>query len=180
VTAAITGIVVAVVILLLLAAAFRLWLTANRLDRLHLRTEAAWAALEQALARRIVAARAIAAAGHLPPPTSGRLRELADAADAAPRAAREVAERSLGAALDGLREDECGDLAPELADAAERVVLARQFYNDAVRDTRGLRASWFTRLFGLAGHALLPEYFGQPPAAAAAPDNAPATTPPAP
>ena len=51
------------------------------------------------------------------------------------------------------------DLAAELLDAGERVALARRFYNDAVRDTRALRAVWFTRLFRLAGRAELPDYF---------------------
>ena len=51
------------------------------------------------------------------------------------------------------------ELAAELLDATERVALARSFYNDAVRDTRALRAVWFTRLFRLAGRAALPDYF---------------------
>ena len=38
-------------------------------------------------------------------------------------------------------------------------MLARRFYNDAVRDTRALRAVLFTRIFGLAGRAALPDYF---------------------
>ncbi len=46
-----------------------------------------------------------------------------------------------------------------MADAIERVVLARRFYNDAVRDTRALRAVLFTRIFGLAGRAAMPDYF---------------------
>ena len=50
-----TTVVVVVLVFLLLVAALRLWTTANRLDRLHVRTEAAWSALEGALARRIVA-----------------------------------------------------------------------------------------------------------------------------
>jgi 8-oxo-dGTP pyrophosphatase MutT (NUDIX family) len=51
------------------------------------------------------------------------------------------------------------ELAAELADAVERVLLARRFYNDAVRDTRALRAVLFTRVFGLAGRAAMPDYF---------------------
>ena len=62
-----TTVVVVVLVVLLLFAALRLWITANRLDRLHVRTEAAWSALEGALARRIVATRAVAAAGGLRP-----------------------------------------------------------------------------------------------------------------
>ena len=169
----VTVIIVAIVALLLFAA-LRLWLTASRLDRLHVRTEAAWVALEGALARRIVAARSLAAAGHLPTDQAAELRRTADAADRADRPHRLDAERELVGALARIPPAAQGELAEELADAAERVVLATQFYNDAVRDTRGLRASWFTRFFRLAGRARLPEYFelvapgpdGTPPAAA--------------
>src|SRR5664279_2579980 len=119
-----TTVVVIVIVVLLLVAALRLWSTANRMDRLHVRTDAAWAALEGALARRIVATRAVAAAGGLEHEQAEELRRLADTAD-----------------------------------AAERVVLARRFYNDAARDTRALRAEWFTRMFGLAGRTALPDYF---------------------
>ena len=65
-----TTAVVVVLVVLLLFAALRLWITANRLDRLHVRTEAAWSALEGALARRIVATRAVAAAGGLAAPAN--------------------------------------------------------------------------------------------------------------
>ena len=66
-----TTTVIVLVVVLLLVAALRLWLTANRLDRLHVRTEAAWVALEGALSRRVVAARAMAAAGGLAAGTGG-------------------------------------------------------------------------------------------------------------
>lgn len=153
-----TTLIVVLLVALLLVAALRLWITANRLDRLHVRTEAAWSALEGALARRVVAARAVAAAGGLPVAQATALRQVADTADRADRAHRADAENDLSRALSLL--PPCGeDLAAELTDAAERVLLARRFYNDAVRDTRALRAVWFTRIFGLAGRAALPEYF---------------------
>lgn len=164
----ITTIIVIIVVLLLLAA-FRLWLTANRLDRLHVRTQAAWAALDGALSRRIVAARALAATGQLGTDRATELHRLADAADAAPRADRDDAESALSRALAAIPADRQGELAAELSDAAERVLLARRFYNDAVRDTRALRASWFTRFFRLAGRAVLPEYFELPEEAGAGP-----------
>ncbi len=154
-----TTVVVVVLILLLLFAALRLWLTANRLDRLHVRTEAAWSALEGALARRIVATRAVAAAGGLGSQQSDELRRLADVADNADRAHRADAENDLSRALSTLPAPADPELAAELADAVERVVLARRFYNDAVRDTRALRAVLFTRIFGLAGRAAMPDYF---------------------
>lgn len=150
---------VVVLVVLLLIAAFRLWLTANRLDRLHVRTEAAWGALEGALSRRVVAARAVAAAGGLPPAQAAELRRVADAADRSDRAHRADAENDLSRVLSLLPPPAEERLAAELDDAAERVLLARRFYNDAVRDTRALRAVWFTRVFGLAGRAALPEYF---------------------
>jgi hypothetical protein len=136
-----------------------LWLTANRLDRLHVRTEAAWSALEGALARRIVATRAVAAAGGLGHPQADELRRLADVADNADRAHRADAENDLSRALSTMPAAGEPELAAELADAVERVVLARRFYNDAVRDTRALRAVLFTRIFSLAGRAAMPDYF---------------------
>ncbi|MET3806395.1 8-oxo-dGTP pyrophosphatase MutT (NUDIX family) [Nakamurella sp. UYEF19] len=153
-----TTIVVVVLLVVLLLAALRLWLTANRLDRLHVRTEAAWAALEGALSRRIVATRAAAAAGAFSGPDADRLRQLTRQADRAGRATRADAENDLSRAL-STQPPVKAELAAELLDAGERVALARSFYNDAVRDTRALRAVWFTRLFRLAGRAALPDYF---------------------
>lgn len=154
-----TGLVVVILLVVLLVAALRLWLTANRLDRLHVRTEAAWAALEGALSRRIVATRAAAAAGAFAPPDADRLRQLTRQADQADRRHRADAENDLSRALAALPPVTEPALAAELLDAGERVALARSFYNDAVRDTRALRAAWFTRLFRLAGRAVLPDYF---------------------
>lgn len=154
-----TTVLVVVLVVLLLFAALRLWITANRLDRLHVRTEAAWSALEGALARRVVATRAVAVAGGLNHEQSEHLRRLADTADRADRAHRADAENDLSRALSTVPAAAEPDLAAELADASERVVLARRFYNDAVRDTRALRAVWFTRVFGLAGRAAMPDYF---------------------
>lgn len=153
-------VVIAVVVLFL--AGLRLWLTANRLDRLHIRTQAAWAALDGAMARRIVATRALAVTGDLPPGLAATLRTLADAADSASRSEKETAEARLSRALEQVSGVQRGPLGRELADSEERVMLANQFYNDAVRDTRALRASWFPRLFRLAGHAPLPDYFAVP------------------
>lgn len=158
----VVAIAVAVVVTLLLWAAFRLWLTARRLDRLHKRTEAAWSACEESLARRLVATRVLAQTAGLDAATAAELRAATRAADAASREARHRPEAEIDRLLAGIDEADRGALADELADAQERVTLAAQFYNDAVRDTRALRASWFTRFFRLAGHARLPEYFDMP------------------
>ena len=155
-----TTAVVVVLVVLLLFAALRLWITANRLDRLHVRTEAAWSALEGALARRVVATRAVAAAGGLAAPANPMSCAGWPTSPIAPTGRIAPTPRTISpgpcrpcpAASDP-------DLAAELVDAGERVVLARRFYNDAVRDTRALRAVLFTRIFGLAGRAALPDYF---------------------
>jgi 8-oxo-dGTP pyrophosphatase MutT (NUDIX family) len=170
----VTTTIVVLLVVLLLIAALRLWITANRLDRLHVRTEAAWSALEGALSRRVVAARSVAAAGGLPSAQADELRRVADAADRADRAHRADAENDLSRVLTLLPPPSEEHLAAELDDAAERVLLARRFYNDAVRDTRALRAVWFTRVFGLAGRAALPEYFEIAESAAKTDPGAPA------
>lgn len=150
---------VAIMVPLLLWAALRLGRTARRLDRLHKRTEAAWAVCLESCARRLVVCRALVVTHHLADEQASALISAVHAAERADREQREAAEQRVTTQLDHIDEAQRGDLAAELADAQERVALAVQFYNDAVRDTRALRESWFTRVFRLAGHAGLPEYF---------------------
>ena len=168
---------------LLLAGAVYLSWTAGRIDRLHARVEAARNALDAQLVRRAAAARALAsyALAH------GLLHEEGDALLAAsavalqaPPATREPAENDLSRALRrsvaalpapapaGLRprpdpelgtDPELARVLDELEVAVTRVGLARTFHNEAVRDTRSLRGRRIPRLFRLAGHAPLPQYF---------------------
>ena len=153
-----------IVELVLAAVAFALlalyvtW-TASRLDRLHARVDAAWAALDAQLVRRASAARAVAAS--LPPGAE---------ADALARAARATLDlgvegretrendlsRALRAAVPHLPPG--ADLA-ELETASTRVGLARSFHNDAVRDTRAVRLRRMPRALRLAGRRALPQYF---------------------
>jgi 8-oxo-dGTP pyrophosphatase MutT (NUDIX family) len=156
--------VAAVVLLLLVLLRFGVWgyRTANRLDRLHVRYDLSWQALDAALARRAVVARAVAA-NAFGGPADAEARQLvarADAAETAPRRAREACENQLSAAL-ALVDPAAGPagLVAELADAEARVVLARRFHNDAVRDTLALRERRLIRWFRLAGTAALPSYF---------------------
>ncbi|HYY01333.1 MAG TPA: NUDIX hydrolase [Mycobacterium sp.] len=158
------SLVIAVVLLLLVLLAFGAWgyRTANRLDRLHVRYDLSWQALDAALGRRAVVARAVAA-NAFGGPADAEARQLvarADAAEAAPRRAREACENELSAAL-ALVDPAAGPagLIAELADAEARVVLARRFHNDAVRDTLALREQRLVRWFRLAGTAALPTYF---------------------
>jgi len=51
------------------------------------------------------------------------------------------------------------DATAELHEAAARVLIARRFYNDAVRDTRTLRARRMPRLLHLAGRRAMPQFF---------------------
>lgn len=144
-----TTFLVVVVFALLLSA----WILsiANRLDRLHVRTDAAWAALDAALARRAVVARAL---------LNPALSAAASRAESATRAERELAENELSGLLGALdRSALAPALAFELADAEERVVLARRVHNDAVRDTLLQRRRRVARWLRLAGTAPQPSYF---------------------
>jgi 8-oxo-dGTP pyrophosphatase MutT (NUDIX family) len=156
------SLVVVLVVVLVAALVFGPWLlgTANRLDRLHVRTDAAWAGLDAALARRAVVTRAVAATGTVSPACVAALRAGADEAELAGRAEREAAESELSRLLADLdRSVVPAPLAEELADAEQRVVLARRVHNDAVRDTRALRRRRLVRWLRLAGTAAQPDYF---------------------
>jgi hypothetical protein len=149
-------------IVLFLALVLGSWLVsaANRLNRLHVRTDAAWAGLDAALARRAVISRAVTAAGCLPAERAETLRTAADEAEHAPRGEREAAESELSRLLGDLDRQALPEpLAEELTDAGQRVMLARRVHNDAVRDTRALRARRLVRWLRLAGTAPQPDYF---------------------
>ena len=156
--------VLGLVALLLVVLGFAVWgfRTANRLDRLHVRYDLSWQALDGALARRAVVARAVATNtfGGATDVDANQLVELADAAERAPRQAREACENRLSTALSMVDPGSVpAGLIAELADAETRVLLARRFHNDAVRDTLALRERRLVRLFRLAGTAAEPSYF---------------------
>jgi 8-oxo-dGTP pyrophosphatase MutT (NUDIX family) len=89
-----------------------------------------------------------------------QLTALADAAECAPRHAREACENKLSAALAMVDPASVpSGLIAELGDAEARVLLARRFHNDAVRDTLALRERPMVRLLRLGGTAALPSYF---------------------
>lgn len=155
---AVTILVVALV--LLVVALFALWLysIAHRLDRLHVRSDQSWAALDAALSRRAAVARA--ASTTLTPAQRKVLAGAAERAERAPRATREAAENALSVELSRLDLDSLpAQLVAELADADARVLIARRFNNDAVRDTLALRRRRMVRLFHLGGTAPMPTYF---------------------
>jgi hypothetical protein len=146
--------IVAVVVLAGLGWAYK---TANRLDRLHVRVDLSWQSLDAALARRAVVARSIGAG------LGGDGKTLiaaADRAEGAPPAEREDAENVVSAALAQVDSGSLrSQLVTELADAETRVMIARRFHNDAVRDTLALRNRRPVRWLHLGGTAPVPMYF---------------------
>ncbi len=158
-----------VVLYVVLAAAITSWVTftATRLDRLHARVDAAQAALDAQLVRRAAAVARVAAvaAADLEPQLSTALAAEAAAALAAGPAEREPTENALGRVANQLADvtptlppKYAGDL-HEVAESALRVIIARRFYNDAVRDTRALRSRRMPRWLRLAGHRAAPQFF---------------------
>ncbi|MDT5051007.1 MAG: hypothetical protein QOG75_6929 [Mycobacterium sp.] len=157
-----TWLIAVIVVLLVVLALIGVWAirTANRLDRLNVRYDLSWQALDGALARRAVVARAVAIDAYGGSAEGRRLAVLADAAERAPRHARENAENALSAALATVDPAALpAGLIAELADAEARVLLGRRFHNDAVRDTLALAERRPVRALRLGGTATPPSYF---------------------
>ncbi len=150
----------AVLIAILVLTAVWAYQTATRLDRLHVRYDLSWQALDGALGRRAVVARAVAVDAYGGRGEGRQLTAMADTAERAPRSERETCENDLSAAL-ALVDPHSVPVAlvAELADAEARVLLARRFHNDAVRDTLALRERRPVRWLRLGGTAPLPRYF---------------------
>jgi len=156
--------VLAVVAFLMLAGLSTLVATRiRRLDRLHVRTDAARAGLEAALERRADAALAVAAALEaIDRGSAGGLRVAVAGARAAGAGGgeREGVENVLGRELSAVpRTGVPDDVLEELVDAEQLLILARRVHNDAVRDTRELRSRRLVRWLHLAGTAPMPEFF---------------------
>jgi len=152
---------VAVAILLSMWVTF----TLTRLDRLHARVDAAWAALDAQLVRRAAALLHVAEAPDSGADAGQRQRFEADARAAmnleSPER-RQAVENVVGRSISEIVVAPHAIAEPALAEireAAARVLVARRFYNDAVRDTRALRARRMPRLLRLAGHVDLPQFF---------------------
>lgn len=141
--------------------------TLTRLDRLHARVDAAQSALDAQLVRRAAALLQLAERpdSQLAPDTAHGLVHTARAALAVQhwqQEDRRAVENQVGRSIAGLQSDRGrlpADAVTELAEAATRVMIARRFFNDAVRDTRTLRARRMPRLLHLAGRRELPLFF---------------------
>lgn len=138
-------------VLAVIAVAVYITWTAGRLDRMHARVDAAWAALDAQLVRRAAAARAL----ELP----SVVRAAEAALDAGPVGRQEV-ENALSRALHAVwPQVPPGPQRDELEAAATRVALARSFHNGAVTNALTLRRNRLVRLLRLSGHRAPPEFF---------------------
>ncbi|KHO28524.1 hypothetical protein [Corynebacterium minutissimum] len=140
------------VIVLGLVLVIAMWalLTAQRLNSLHIRTDAALAQLEATLDRRAAVVSALA-------PELENLAARAESTDLTQGHfdERTTRERELSAAI-----AQRFDTRPALlADAEGRIHLAHRFYNEAVSDTRALRLRPAVKWLRLGGTAKLPEFF---------------------
>lgn len=135
-----------------LVTAMVLWAysTAQRLNRLHIRTDSARQALEAALDRRA------ALVGALIPDAA----ESARRAEAIPLIYSRFGDRSRAERhISEVIIKQTTPVPKALVDAAARVELAHRFYNEAVTDTRDLRTRISISALRLGGRAPLPEYF---------------------
>jgi hypothetical protein len=155
-----------VIAAVLLAVLLTVWITftLTRLDRLHARVDAAQAALDAQLVRRAAALLHVAESsdGLLQDSERARLERVSQEALSTTLDDRETAENAVGRSileLAGQHADLPRTAVDELHEAGTRVLIARRFYNDAVRDTRALRARRMPRLLRLAGHRDMPQFF---------------------
>ena len=149
-----------VVGIVLLVVTWVTWMGA-RVDRLHGRTSAARSSLDAQLVRRAAALQALVdrSVDELGQDRAARLRAVARASLEADEATREAAENDLSRALRDVPDTVDPQLLADLTDTCRRVVFARRFYNDAVRDTVALRGRWLARLIRLGGRRPLPAFF---------------------
>lgn len=129
------------------------YFTAQRLNSLHIRTDAALAQLQAALDRRAAVVAALE-------PSAAQECALAEQTPLIQGSfeQRSARERRVTAAMSA-----CADPStPQLVDADVRVQLAHRFYNEAVLDTRALRLRPMVRAFRLGGTAPLPDFFDAP------------------
>ena len=138
-------------VLLFIAAVVGMWASgvAQRLNRLHIRTDAARISLQGALDARAAVVEA------LQPELAEDVNHLASTVlRATNMGSRSDAENAVARRLDS------SVLAnSSFISASTRVDLAARFYNEAVADTRSVRARPAVRVLKLAGRAPLPEFY---------------------
>ena len=124
--------------------------TAQRLNRLHIRTDSALAQLQSMLDRRAAVVYALEEA---PVVAAQRAEGLMLRQGELER--RAALERELSAHISARYDP----LPRALVDAEVRIQFAHRFYNEAVADTRALRLRPAVRALRLGGTAPLPDFF---------------------
>lgn len=158
-----SGAAVLLAVLIVLFGLYLSW-TATRLDRLHVRLDAARVALDAQLLRRSSAVLDLSRSGLFDPATALILASGARCAEIAVPDEREGAESALTRDVRAAFEDPAQgehvsahpdgpELLDELGKAMRRVQLARRFHNESVRAVRQLRSHRMVRVFRLAGRA---------------------------
>jgi len=166
----VTWTIVVLAVLALVLWSFYVSWRASRLDRLHNRVEAARTALDLALVRRASAASELASSGQLDPATSLLLADAVRRARGASAAERDLAESDLTRALRATigdpearkelaADDGTAELVTEVEDAAQRVFIARKFYNDLAGRTVYARRRPLVKVLRLYGGAREPAFF---------------------
>jgi hypothetical protein len=162
--------IVVLAILALVLWSFYVSWRASRLDRLHNRVEAARTALDLALVRRAATAAELASSGQLDPATSLLLADAVRRARDAGPAERDLKESDLTRALRATlgdpdfkkeltADDGTAELVAEVEDAAQRVFIARKFYNDLVGRAIDARRRPLVKVLRLYGSAPRPGFF---------------------
>ncbi|WKD59172.1 hypothetical protein [Corynebacterium caspium] len=149
-----TGLIILLIVVLVSAISWA-YFTAQRLNRLHIRTDAALARLSAVLDRRDAVIIAV-----LPDLAPIAKPALALGLDQKTIDKRAKLTRAVDSALDKYQ----GEIPVTVMEASALVELASRFYNEAVTDTRALRTRYLVQLLKLGGTARLPRYFeGIPP-----------------
>ena len=141
-------VVIAVVVVVVVIATYVTW-TASRVDRLHARAAAAFAALDAQSVRRAAAAIELGERAGL-----ADVQTTAKAVLAAHPDDREAAENDLTHALRVTAPPDA-----DVDDANRKLVLARQVHTDLVRDALAVRERRLVRLLGLSRRHPAPRFF---------------------
>lgn len=150
-TLANAGVIVATLALVVGLTLLATWMifSAQRLNRLHVRTDAAQIKLQAALDQRAAIIATVEPALRTQAQAVSQLRFADHGVEA-----RANKERIFNQAI---AQSAVADH-PAVVDSQARVDLAFRFYNEAVSDTRSLRLRPMVRFLKLAGTAPLPEY----------------------
>jgi hypothetical protein len=141
-------VVVTVVAVVVLIATYVTW-TASRVDRLHARAAAAFAALDAQSVRRAAAAIELGERAGLPDVQTAAKGVLNAHPDD-----REAAENDLTHALRAAK-----PVDPAVDEANRKLVLARQVHTDLVRDALAVRDRRLVRMLGLTRRHPAPRFF---------------------